>query len=105
MLCTFSFRFAVLPCSTYTGVEVVLFSPEHTQTHTAVGRTPLDEGSARRTGIGLYISTRTKTTHALPLLLFFGMFLSRTSCRTPAILSNALIDLPLKHEFRYISSN
>jgi hypothetical protein len=30
------------------GVEVFVFSLDHTQTHTTVGRTPLDEGSARR---------------------------------------------------------
>jgi hypothetical protein len=30
------------------GVEVVLFSLDNTQTHTTVGRTPLDKRSARR---------------------------------------------------------
>jgi hypothetical protein len=37
------------------GVEVVYFSLDHTQTHTTVGRTPLDEGSARRRD--LYLTT------------------------------------------------
>jgi hypothetical protein len=39
------------------GVEVVLFSLAHTQTHTTVGRTPLDEVSARRRD--LYLTTQT----------------------------------------------
>jgi hypothetical protein len=34
-----------------------LFSLDHTQTHTAVSRTPLDEGSARRRN--LYLTTQT----------------------------------------------
>jgi hypothetical protein len=34
-----------------------LFSLDHTQTHTTVGRTPLDEGSARRRD--LYLITQT----------------------------------------------
>jgi hypothetical protein len=34
-----------------------LFSLDHTQTHTTVGRTPLDEGSARRRD--LYLTTQT----------------------------------------------
>jgi hypothetical protein len=51
-------RFVVLTSSTYlftVGVEVVYFSLDHTQTHTTVGRTPLDEGSARRRD--LYLTT------------------------------------------------
>jgi hypothetical protein len=50
--------FAVLPSSTYlftAGVEGFDFSLDHTQTHTTVGRTPLDEGSARRRD--LYMTT------------------------------------------------
>jgi hypothetical protein len=34
-----------------------IFSLDHTQTHTTVGRTPLDEGSARRRD--LYLTTQT----------------------------------------------
>jgi hypothetical protein len=53
-----SFRFLVLPSSTYlftAGVEGFCFSLDHTQTHTTVGRTPLEEGSARRRD--LYLAT------------------------------------------------
>jgi hypothetical protein len=39
------------------GVEEFLFSLDHTQTHTTVGRTPLDEGSVRRRD--LYLTTQT----------------------------------------------
>jgi hypothetical protein len=49
--CLVSFRFVVLPSSTYlftVGVEGFDFSLDHTQTQTTVGRTSLDEGSARR---------------------------------------------------------
>jgi hypothetical protein len=45
------FRFVVLPSSTYlftVGVGGFVFSLDHTQTHTTVGRTSLDEGSALR---------------------------------------------------------
>jgi hypothetical protein len=50
------FRFAVLNLFYLltVGVEVVLFSLDHTQTHTTVGRTPLDEGSASRRDLYLY---------------------------------------------------
>jgi hypothetical protein len=42
-----------------------LFSLDHTQTHTTVGRTPLDEGSARRRDLYLTTQTLYKTnTHA-----------------------------------------
>jgi hypothetical protein len=48
--------FPLLPtCSQQ--VSRVLFSLDYTQTHTTVGRTPLDEGSARRRD--LYLTTRT----------------------------------------------
>jgi hypothetical protein len=53
------FPFVVLSFSTYSftvSVEDFLFSL-HTQTHTAVCRTPLDEGSARRRD--LYLTTQT----------------------------------------------
>jgi hypothetical protein len=43
---TLSFRSPSLFYLLTAGVEVVLFSLDHTQTHTTVGRTPLDEGSA-----------------------------------------------------------
>jgi hypothetical protein len=45
-----------------------LFSLDHTQTHTTVGRTPLDEGSARRRD--LYLTTQTlykRKTSMLPV--------------------------------------
>jgi hypothetical protein len=41
-----------------------LFSLDHTQTHTTVGRTPLDEGSARCRD--LYLTTQTLTTDKHP---------------------------------------
>jgi hypothetical protein len=53
-------RFVVLPSYTYlftVGVEGFDFTPNHTQTHTTFGRTPLDEGSARRRD--LYLTTQT----------------------------------------------
>jgi hypothetical protein len=52
--------YPVLPSSTYLftlGVESFVISLDHTQTHTTVGRTPLDEGSAPR--IDLYLTTQT----------------------------------------------
>jgi hypothetical protein len=54
------FCFVVLPSSTYLfaiGVEAFDVSLDHTQTHTTIGRTPLDEGSARRRD--LYLTTQT----------------------------------------------
>jgi hypothetical protein len=53
------FRFVVLPSSTYlftVGCGGFLFSRDHTQTHT-VGRSPLNDGSARRRD--LYLTTQT----------------------------------------------
>jgi hypothetical protein len=52
------FRFVVLPSSTYLFTVGVgfFFSLDHTQTHTPVGRTPLDEGSVRRRD--LYLTTQ-----------------------------------------------
>jgi hypothetical protein len=58
----YSFRFVVLPSSTYlftVGVEFVYFSLDHTQTHNTIGRSRLDEGSARRRD--LYLTTQTLT--------------------------------------------
>jgi hypothetical protein len=52
-----SFRSPSLFYLLIAGVEVVLFSRDHTQTDTRVGRTPLDEGSARRRD--LYLTTQT----------------------------------------------
>jgi hypothetical protein len=48
------------------GVEVVLFSHDHTQTHTTVSRTPLDEGSARRRDLCLTIQTLHKRQISMP---------------------------------------
>jgi hypothetical protein len=45
------------------GVEVGYFSLDHTQTHTTVGRTSLDEGSARRRDLYLTTQTLTRDTH------------------------------------------
>jgi hypothetical protein len=50
-----SFRSPYLFYLLTVGVEVVLFSLDHTQTHTTFGRTPQDEGSARRRD--LYVTT------------------------------------------------
>jgi hypothetical protein len=61
------FVFVVLPSSTCfftAGVEGFDFSRYHTQTHTTVGRTPLDEGSARRRD--LYLTTQIFTTDKHP---------------------------------------
>jgi hypothetical protein len=53
-----SFRFLVLTSSTYSQqVSRVLFTLDHTETHTTVARTPLVEGSARRRD--LYLTTQT----------------------------------------------
>jgi hypothetical protein len=65
----FSFRFVVLPSSTYlftAGVEGFCFSLDHTQTHTTVGGTPLDEGSARRRNLYLTTQTLYKTKKSIP---------------------------------------
>jgi hypothetical protein len=57
--------FLVLPSSTYmltVGVEGFCdFSFDHTQAHATGGRTPLDEGSARRRDLYLTIQTLYKT--------------------------------------------
>jgi hypothetical protein len=43
-----------------------LFSLDHTQTHTTVGRTPLDGGSARRRDLYLATQTLTRDKHPCP---------------------------------------
>jgi hypothetical protein len=43
-----------------------LFSLDHTQTHTTVGRTPLDEGSARHRDLYLTTQTLYKTNNPAP---------------------------------------
>jgi hypothetical protein len=53
------FFFVVLPSSTYSftaGAEGSDFSLDHTQAHTTFGRTPMDDGSARRRD--LYLTTQ-----------------------------------------------
>jgi hypothetical protein len=60
-VCYFSSYFVVVlpPCTYffYSRCRDCLFPLDHTQTHTTVGRTPLDEGSARRRD--LYLKTHT----------------------------------------------
>jgi hypothetical protein len=60
----------VLPSSTYSQQvsRLFLFSLDHTQTHTAAGRTPLDEGSARRRDLYLTTQTLTRDKHPCPRL-------------------------------------
>jgi hypothetical protein len=54
-----SLRFVVLPSPTYSQQvsRLFIFTWSHSDTHTRVGRTPLDEGSARRRD--LYLTTQT----------------------------------------------
>jgi hypothetical protein len=64
-----SFCFAVLSIFhllVHSRCRGVLISLDHTQVHTTVGRTPLDEGSARRSD--LYVTTQTlyKTNNHAP---------------------------------------
>jgi hypothetical protein len=62
--------FAVLTSSTYWQQvsRLSLFALDHTQTHTTVGRTPLDEWSARRRDFYLTTQTLYKTNiHAPPV--------------------------------------
>jgi hypothetical protein len=66
-------RFVVLPSSTYlftAGVEGSYFSLDHTETHTTVGRTPLDEGSARRRDLYLTTQTLYKRQTSMPVVGF-----------------------------------
>jgi hypothetical protein len=65
--------FAVHPSSIYlltVGVEGFYFSLDHTQTHPTVGRTPLDEGSARRRDLCLVTQTLYKRQTTMPLVGF-----------------------------------
>jgi hypothetical protein len=65
----FLFYFVLLPSSTClftVGVDGFDFSLDHTQTHTTVGRTPLDEGSVRRRDLYLTTQTLTRDRHACP---------------------------------------
>jgi hypothetical protein len=55
--CVRSQSFPLLP--THSRCRGCLFSLDHSQTHTTFGRTPLDEGSARRRD--LYLTTQTLT--------------------------------------------
>jgi hypothetical protein len=50
--------------STYSRCRGCLFSLDHTQTHTTVDRTPLDEGSARRRDVYLTTQTLTRNKHS-----------------------------------------
>jgi hypothetical protein len=63
-----SFRFVVITSSAYSqwASRLFLFSLDHTQTHTTVGRTPLDEGSARRRDLYQTTQTLTKDKHPCP---------------------------------------
>jgi hypothetical protein len=54
---TVSQSFPLLPTCSQQVSRLFLFSLDHTQTHTTVRRTPLDEGSARRGD--LYLTTQT----------------------------------------------
>jgi hypothetical protein len=56
--------FPLLP--THSRCRCCLFSLDHTQTHTTVGRTPLDEGSARRRDLYLTTQTLYKTKKFMP---------------------------------------
>jgi hypothetical protein len=61
---TFLSSFLVLPSSTYlftVGVEGFVISCDHNQAHTTVGRTPVDEESARRRDLYLTAQTLYKT--------------------------------------------
>jgi hypothetical protein len=60
----FSQSFRLLP--THCRCRGCLFSLDHTQTHTTVGRTPLDEGSARRRDLYLTKQTLYKTQTSMP---------------------------------------
>jgi hypothetical protein len=61
------FSFVVLTSSTtHSRCRGCLFSLDHTQTHTTVGRTPLDEGSARRRDLYLTTQTLNKRKTSMP---------------------------------------
>jgi hypothetical protein len=61
---SYSNSFPLLP--THTRCRGCLFSLDHTQTHTTVSRTPLDEGSARRRDLYLTIYNTHKRQTFMP---------------------------------------
>jgi hypothetical protein len=61
---SYSQSFPLLP--TGSRCRGCLFSLDHTQTHTTVGRSPLDEGSARRRDLYLTTQTLYKTNIHVP---------------------------------------
>jgi hypothetical protein len=63
---TVSFRRRYLFYLLTVGVEGVLFSRDHTQTHTTVGMNPLDEGSAPSRDLYLTTQTLTRDKHPFP---------------------------------------
>jgi hypothetical protein len=85
---SFFFRFVVLPSSTYlftVGVEGFLFSFDHTQTHTTVGRTSVDEGSARRRDLYLTTQTLYKRQTSMPSVGFEPTITASTWSHTYAL--------------------
>jgi hypothetical protein len=64
----FSQSFPLLP--THSRCRGCLFSLDHTQTHTTVGRTALDEGSARRRDLYLKTQTLYKRQTSMPPVWF-----------------------------------
>jgi hypothetical protein len=62
-----------------------LFSFDHTQTHTTVGRTPLDEGSARRRDLYLTTQTLYKRQTSVPPVGFEPMILASARPQTYAL--------------------
>jgi hypothetical protein len=65
-------NFAVLTFFAYSqlGSRLFLFSLDHALTHTTVGRTPLDEGSARRRDLYLTTHNTHKRQTSMPQLGF-----------------------------------
>jgi hypothetical protein len=57
-------RLRFLSFATHSRCLGYLFSLDHTQTHTTVGKTPLAEGSARRRDLYLATETQEKKIHA-----------------------------------------
>jgi hypothetical protein len=62
-----------------------LFSLDHTQTHTTVGRTPLDEGSARRRDLYLTTQTLYKRIIFMPPVRFEPAIPARARLQTYAL--------------------
>jgi hypothetical protein len=62
------FRFVVLTSFTYSQqvTRLFIFTWSHSDTHTTVGRTTLDEGSARRRDLYLTTQTLTRDKHPCP---------------------------------------